>query len=112
MQIIREDGFLGLFRGMTSTLVREVPGYFFFFGGYELSRYFLTPEGKTVDDLGKIYFQFQFQFDVVIALYVESTLRLKKSRTYLILESGAASNFIYSNVTESSIKTIKVQEII
>lgn len=60
MQIIREDGFLGLFRGMTSTLVREVPGYFFFFGGYELSRYILTPEGKTVDDLGKIYFQFEF----------------------------------------------------
>lgn len=60
MQIIREDGFFGLFRGMTSTLVREVPGYFFFFGGYELSRYFLTPEGKTVDDLGKIYFQFEF----------------------------------------------------
>ena len=54
IQIIHEDGFLGLFRGMTSTLVREVPGYFFFFGGYELSRHFLTPPGKTVDDLGKI----------------------------------------------------------
>lgn len=58
MQIIREDGFLGLFRGMTSTLVREVPGYFFFFGGYELSRYFLTPEGKTVDDLGAVQLTF------------------------------------------------------
>ncbi|XP_058947782.2 mitochondrial ornithine transporter 1-like [Pocillopora verrucosa] len=58
MQIIREDGFLGLFRGMTSTLVREVPGYFFFFGGYELSRYFLTPEGKTVDDLGAVRLTF------------------------------------------------------
>lgn len=58
MQIIREDGFLGLFRGMTSTLVREVPGYFFFFGGYELGRYFLTPEGKTVDDLGAVRLTF------------------------------------------------------
>lgn len=54
MQIIRQDGFLGLFRGMTPTLVREVPGYFFFFGGYELSRYLLTPKGKTVDEIGKI----------------------------------------------------------
>lgn len=54
MQIIREDGFLGLFRGMIPTLVREVPGYFFFFGGYELSRYLLTPKGKTVDDIGEI----------------------------------------------------------
>lgn len=58
MQIIREDGFLGLFRGMTSTLVREVPGYFFFFGGYELSRYLLTPKGKTVDDLGAVHLIF------------------------------------------------------
>ena len=55
MQIIREDGFLGLFRGMTPTLAREVPGYFFFFGGYELCRNLLTPKGKTVDDIGKIY---------------------------------------------------------
>lgn len=54
MQIISENGFLGLFRGMTSTLAREVPGYFFFFGGYELCRYSLTPEGKTVDDIGPV----------------------------------------------------------
>lgn len=55
MQIIHEHGFLGLFRGLTPTLVREVPGYFFFFGGYELSRYLLTPQGKTVDEIGKIF---------------------------------------------------------
>ncbi|XP_078371292.1 mitochondrial ornithine transporter 1-like [Oculina patagonica] len=54
MQIIRQDGFLGLFRGLTPTLVREVPGYFFFFGGYELSRYLLTPKGKTVDEIGAV----------------------------------------------------------
>lgn len=56
MQIIREDGFLGLFRGMTPTLAREVPGYFFFFGGYELFRHLLTPKGKTADEIGKILF--------------------------------------------------------
>lgn len=56
MQIVREDGFLGLFRGMVPTLVREVPGYFFFFGGYELSRYFLTPKGKTVDDISECFY--------------------------------------------------------
>ena len=52
MQIIREDGLLGLFRGLSPTLVREVPGYFFFFGGYELSRYALTPAGQSPEDLG------------------------------------------------------------
>lgn len=54
MQIIREDGFLGLFRGMTPTLAREVPGYFFFFGGYELFRHLLTPKGKTADEIGPL----------------------------------------------------------
>lgn len=34
-QIIKQDGPLGLFRGLVPTLVREMPGYFFFFGGYE-----------------------------------------------------------------------------
>ena len=32
--------------------MREVPGYFFFFGGYEISRYMLTPAGKSKDDIG------------------------------------------------------------
>lgn len=41
-QIIRDEGLLGLFRGFTPTLAREMPGYFFFFGGYEASRFFLT----------------------------------------------------------------------
>lgn len=27
-----------MFRGLTSTMAREMPGYFFFFGGYELSK--------------------------------------------------------------------------
>lgn len=34
-QIVKKDGLLGLFRGLVPTLVREMPGYFFFFGGYE-----------------------------------------------------------------------------
>ena len=50
-QIIRQEGMLGLFRGLTSTMAREVPGYFFFFGGYDASRKLLTPRGKRYDDL-------------------------------------------------------------
>jgi len=41
-----------MFRGLTPTFAREMPGYFCFFGGYELCRHFLTPEGKTKDEIG------------------------------------------------------------
>lgn len=33
--IMQTEGFRGLFRGLVPTLAREMPGYFFFFGGYE-----------------------------------------------------------------------------
>ena len=55
-QIVRNEGPLGLYRGFVSTCTREVGGYFFFFGGYQLSKRLLTPKGKTVDDLGKKLF--------------------------------------------------------
>jgi solute carrier family 25 ornithine transporter 2/15 len=51
-QILATDGFRGMYRGLVPTLLRETPGYFFFFGGYELSRYMLTPVGKTKDEIG------------------------------------------------------------
>lgn len=34
-QILAAEGPAGLFRGLVPTLVREMPGYFCFFGGYE-----------------------------------------------------------------------------
>ena len=52
-QIVQEDGVTGLFRGLSSTWAREVPGYFFFFGGYHFSRKLLTPSGDDPDSLSK-----------------------------------------------------------
>lgn len=51
-QIFREQGVRGFYHGMTSTIAREMPGYFLFFGAYELTRSMLTPLGKTKDDIG------------------------------------------------------------
>ncbi|CAJ0581654.1 unnamed protein product, partial [Mesorhabditis spiculigera] len=51
-QILKREGPRGFFTGMTPTLAREVPGYFFFFGVYETCRYMLTPVGKTKDEIG------------------------------------------------------------
>lgn len=42
-----------MFRGLTSTWAREVPGYFFFFGGYSGSLVLLTPKDKQYNNLSK-----------------------------------------------------------
>ncbi|KAF7489526.1 Mitochondrial ornithine transporter 1 [Sarcoptes scabiei] len=36
--ILKQEGIAGLFRGLTSTMFREMPGYFFFFGGCEYTK--------------------------------------------------------------------------
>lgn len=50
--VLGKDGPLGFYHGLSSTLLREVPGYFFFFGGYELSRSFFA-SGRSKDELGR-----------------------------------------------------------
>ncbi|KAK4016332.1 mitochondrial ornithine transporter 1 [Daphnia magna] len=53
-EIIKNEGLKGMFRGLVPTFAREMPGYFCFFGGYELCRHLLTPPGKTKDEIGAI----------------------------------------------------------
>ncbi|XP_013779404.1 mitochondrial ornithine transporter 1-like [Limulus polyphemus] len=53
-QILRDEGITGMFRGLVPTFAREMPGYFFFFGGYEFTRSALTPAGKTKDEIGPL----------------------------------------------------------
>jgi solute carrier family 25 ornithine transporter 2/15 len=45
-QILRSEGLPGMFRGLKPTFMREMPGYFFFFYSYELSREWLRPAGN------------------------------------------------------------------
>lgn len=49
--VLQKDGPLGFYRGLSSTLLRELPGYFVFFGGYELSRTFFA-SGRSKNELG------------------------------------------------------------
>ncbi|XP_014219430.1 mitochondrial ornithine transporter 1 [Copidosoma floridanum] len=51
-QILQEQGIPGLFRGLSSTIAREMPGYFCFFGSYELTRELLAIPGQSRDDIG------------------------------------------------------------
>lgn len=53
-QILRTEGVPGMFRGLTSTFAREMPGYFFFFGGYEQTRALLAAPGQSKDDIGAL----------------------------------------------------------
>ncbi|KPJ16870.1 Mitochondrial ornithine transporter 1 [Papilio machaon] len=51
-QIFKQYGIQGLFRGLVPTIMREMPGYFFFFGGYEGTRELLAKPGQSKDDIG------------------------------------------------------------
>jgi solute carrier family 25 ornithine transporter 2/15 len=51
MQILRAEGIQGLYRGLSSTLLRELPGNFAMFGGYECVKWLLCPEGTNPDDM-------------------------------------------------------------
>lgn len=53
-EILHKEGVRGLFKGLIPTMAREMPGYFFFFGGYEGTRYLLTPVGQKKEDLGPL----------------------------------------------------------
>lgn len=46
--ILRTEGIRGMFRGLTPTFMREMPGYFFFFGGYEVTREMLAKYAELV----------------------------------------------------------------
>lgn len=50
--IIRTEGIRGLFRGLTTTFMRECPGYGCFFGGYELTRSLLISKNQKKEDIG------------------------------------------------------------
>ncbi len=52
--IVKKYGLLGLFQGLQSTIAREMPGYFVFFGAYEGTRALLTPQGKAKSECGSL----------------------------------------------------------
>ncbi len=52
-EIIRRHGIKELYRGIKPTWSREIPGYFFFFGGYEGAKAAICAvTGRQKDDLG------------------------------------------------------------
>ncbi|XP_017074521.1 mitochondrial ornithine transporter 1 [Drosophila eugracilis] len=52
--IWRTEGIRGFYRGLSSTFMREMPGYFFFFGSYEGTRELLRRDDQTKDEIGAV----------------------------------------------------------
>lgn len=52
--MIDKYGWSSLYKGLSPTLAREIPGYAFYFMSYELAIRAATPVGKTVNDLSSL----------------------------------------------------------
>lgn len=53
--VLKTNGPLGFYQGLSTTIVREIPGYFCFFGGYELSRSaFAHVLDRKKEDIGNL----------------------------------------------------------
>ncbi|XP_040282013.1 mitochondrial ornithine transporter 1-like [Bufo bufo] len=92
--ILRTDGPMGFYHGLSSTLLREVPGYFFFFGGYELGRSFFTRNGKSKDELGIVPLMISGGFGGMSLWLVVFPVDCVKSRIQVLSMTGKQAGFI------------------
>ncbi|KAJ1114472.1 hypothetical protein NDU88_002709 [Pleurodeles waltl] len=101
--ILQKEGPLGLYQGLTSTLLREVPGYFFFFGGYELGRSFFVSEGKSKDELGVLPLVVSGGFGGVALWLIVFPVDCIKSRIQVMSMSGKQTGFMktFANVVKN-----------
>ncbi|XP_011365713.1 mitochondrial ornithine transporter 2 [Pteropus medius] len=91
--ILRKDGPLGFYHGLSSTLLQEVPGYFFFFGGYELSRSFFA-SGRSKDELGPVSLMLSGGIAGICLWLVIFPVDCIKSRIQVLSMSGKQAGFI------------------
>lgn len=91
--ILKKDGPLGFYRGLSSTLVQEVPGYFFFFGGYEVSRSFFA-SGRSKDELGPVPLMISGGIAGICLWLVIYPVDCIKSRIQVLSMSGKQARFI------------------
>ncbi|KAK1138189.1 hypothetical protein AOXY_G37991 [Acipenser oxyrinchus oxyrinchus] len=92
--VLRSGGPLGMYQGLTSTLVREVPGYFFFFGGYEFSRSVFASGGKSKDDLGVLAVVFSGGFGGACLWLSVYPIDCVKSRIQVLSMAGKQAGFL------------------
>uniref|UniRef100_A0A8C5LY89 Mitochondrial ornithine transporter 1 n=1 Tax=Leptobrachium leishanense TaxID=445787 RepID=A0A8C5LY89_9ANUR len=92
--IISTDGPMGLYHGLSSTLLREVPGYFFFFGGYELGRTLFLSGEKTKDQLGVVPLMVSGGIGGISLWLVVFPVDCVKSRIQVLSMTGKQEGFM------------------
>lgn len=119
--IMRTDGPAGFFQGLTTTVAREVPGYFCFFGGYELSRSSFADYMKCdKDNIGIAPTVFSGGFGGACLWLVVYPMDCVKSRIQVMSMTGRQAGFfrtmtnivrtegvkaLYSGLTPTMIRT-------
>lgn len=118
--IVKKNGPFGLFQGIQSTIAREMPGYFVFFGAYEGSRSLMTPEGKTKNECGPLatlvsgalsgiaLWTVIYPIDVVKSRVQASTNKMDISvwKSMIEITRNEGFTFLYSGLKPTLIRTI------
>ncbi|XP_016391903.1 mitochondrial ornithine transporter 1-like [Sinocyclocheilus rhinocerous] len=93
--VLRTNGPLGFYQGLTTTIVREVPGYFCFFGGYELSRsMFAQHMGRDKEHIGVVPLMFSGGFGGACLWLVVYPIDCVKSRIQVLSLAGKQEGFL------------------
>lgn len=91
--IFLKDGPLGFYRGLSTTLAQEIPGYFFYFGGYEISRSFFA-SGRSKDELGPVPLMLSGSFAGVCLWLIIFPVDCIKSRIQVLSMFGKHAGLI------------------
>ncbi|XP_042369398.1 mitochondrial ornithine transporter 1-like [Plectropomus leopardus] len=119
--VLKTDGPLGFYQGLTSTMVREIPGYFCFFGAYELCRsQFAHYMGTDKDSIGVLPLMFSGGFGGACLWLMVYPIDCVKSRIQVYSLAGRQEGFmktftgiirnegfpaLYSGLTPTMIRT-------
>ncbi|XP_026219726.1 solute carrier family 25 member 15a [Anabas testudineus] len=119
--VLKTNGPLGFYQGLSSTMVREIPGYFCFFGAYELCRSkFAQYMGTDKDGIGILPLMFSGGFGGACLWMVVYPIDCVKSRIQVYSLAGRQEGFmktfmgilrtegfitLYSGLTPTMIRT-------
>nr|XP_057935400.1 solute carrier family 25 member 15a [Doryrhamphus excisus] len=94
-KVMEKNGPLGFYQGLTSTIVREFPGYFCFFGGYEVSRStFAHYMGTDKDGIGILPLMFSGGFGGACLWLLIYPIDCVKSRIQVYSLAGRQEGFL------------------